>query len=498
MLAAAVVRPCLLVLVVVVLALQLTGWCIPVVSLSSVPGVAWHDACCLPSLHAIRDPGWCTTCMCPSIVAWPMIGLLNNALIFKAASSCRGRSGTIRVPFPDARHSLALLLHCLVVSNDARHLPIMEVFLHTVQPLWLRFSGSIHNMRTWYVHALAGRLPALVAPCTAAQACSLRCTRCTGTVPCAPAPLLGSPRPLPRAMWPDCISPLADWNLAQCCSNPLFLCWPHGRPDQAPAFGHVCTPCHGLVPWCAIVAPAPSRYCPSDGQKLQYSAWMPAPQPKRPTTSRPRGRVSLVADAVNATAPAPSAVSGSPISGASAMVTSSASDAATPLAADVSPTAPVTSSAPSGRPSPMAPASSAPAVADPEHGPYDPMINPATSDMLEDALAIPADCALLVDIDRIVQANGEDLVHGAIDEAADSLIREVAASVLGCTPLSVGTDATVAPVTLAATPTAPGLSRSAPAYARRLPMPALPEHQEFDACANNSSAETARQSRREK
>ncbi|KAK8584093.1 hypothetical protein V6N13_109469 [Hibiscus sabdariffa] len=219
MLAAAVVRPCLVVLVVVVLAQQPTGWCILVVSLCSVPGVAWHDACCLPSLRAIRGRGWCTACMCPSIFAWPMISPLNNALVFMAASSCRGRSGTIRVPFPDARHALALSLHCLVVGDGARHLPIMEVFLHTVQPLWLRFSGSIHNMRTWYVQSLAGRLPALVAPCTAAQACSLRCARCIGTVPCAPAPLLGSPRPLPRATWPDCISRLAYWNLAQYCSR---------------------------------------------------------------------------------------------------------------------------------------------------------------------------------------------------------------------------------------------------------------------------------------
>ncbi|KAK8680521.1 hypothetical protein V6N13_109464 [Hibiscus sabdariffa] len=132
MLAAAVVRPCLVVLVVVVLAQQPTGWCIPVVSLCSVPSVASLDACCLPSLRTIRDPGWCTACMCPSIFAWPMIGPLNNALVFQAASSCRGRSSTIRVPFPDTRHVLALSLHCLVVGNSARHRPIMEVFLHTV------------------------------------------------------------------------------------------------------------------------------------------------------------------------------------------------------------------------------------------------------------------------------------------------------------------------------------------------------------------------------
>ncbi|KAK8985834.1 hypothetical protein V6N11_047327 [Hibiscus sabdariffa] len=135
--------------------------------------------------------------------------------------------------------------------------------------------------------------------------------------------------------------------------------------------------------------------------------------------------------------------------------------------------------------SPPAPTSSASASTDHEHDPYDPMVHTATSDMLEDALTIPADCALLVDIDGIIQANGEDLVHGAIDETTDSLIREVAESVLGCTPLSVGTDATVASVTSApmstTSPTAPRLSPSAPTCACCLPMSALPEHQEFDA-----------------
>ncbi|KAK8636805.1 hypothetical protein V6N13_064242 [Hibiscus sabdariffa] len=117
----------------------------------------------------------------------------------------------------------------------------------------------------------------------------------------------------------------------------------------------------------------------------------------------------------------------SPIEGASAPVTSPASDAAPPHAADVNLTAPVTSSAPPGRPSTLAPTSPAPASEDHEHDSYDPMIHSATSNMLEDALAIPIDCALLVNIDGIIQSNGEDLVHGAIDEAADTLIREVAA-----------------------------------------------------------------------
>ncbi|KAK8600743.1 hypothetical protein V6N13_059524 [Hibiscus sabdariffa] len=148
---------------------------------------------------------------------------------------------------------------------------------------------------------------------------------------------------------------------------------------------------------------------------------------------------------------------------------------APPHAAGVNPTAPVTSSAPPGRPSTLASTFPAPPSEDHEHDSYNPMIHSATSDMLEDALAIPTDCALLVDIDGIIQSNGEDLVHGAIDEATDTLIREVAASVLGCTPLSVSTDATVASVTSAAmsttSPTAPWLSRSASACARRLPMP---------------------------
>ncbi|KAK8670721.1 hypothetical protein V6N13_037339 [Hibiscus sabdariffa] len=105
---------------------------------------------------------------------------------------------------------------------------------------------------------------------------------------------------------------------------------------------------------------------------------------------------------MDATAPAPSAASGSPIAGASAPVTSLASDAVTSHAAGVHPTAPVTSSTPLARPSPLAPTSPTPASKDHAHDPYDPMVHSATSDMLEDALAIPADCALLVDIDGII------------------------------------------------------------------------------------------------
>ncbi|KAK8670744.1 hypothetical protein V6N13_037362 [Hibiscus sabdariffa] len=118
------------------------------------------------------------------------------------------------------------------------------------------------SLRTRYAQDLTGRLTTLVAPRTAtigiasacpgmvptSQACSLHYERSIATVSCAswpsaPALLLGSSRPLSRATGPDCIYPLVDWNLAQCCSNPPFLCWPHGRPAQASAYGHVCTPC---------------------------------------------------------------------------------------------------------------------------------------------------------------------------------------------------------------------------------------------------------------
>ncbi|KAK8985778.1 hypothetical protein V6N11_021631 [Hibiscus sabdariffa] len=229
-----------------------------------------------------------------------------------------------------------------------------------------------------------------------------------------------------------------------------------------------------------------------DDKKLQYGAWLRAPQPKRPVAVRPRGHISVVDDAAAIPAPAPSAASGSPIAGDSVPAQSPASDAATRHAAGGTPPALVTSDAHATGGTPPAPATSdalpacTPAAVGQEQDMYDPMVHSATSDMLEDALSMPTDCALLVDIDGVVQSHGEDLVHDTIDAAADTLLREVAAFVLGCAPISVDTDAAVVSATSAAmtsaSPTAPVLSRSAPACARRLPMPALPEHQEFDAC----------------
>ncbi|KAK8684227.1 hypothetical protein V6N13_040257 [Hibiscus sabdariffa] len=117
-----------------------------------------------------------------------------------------------------------------------------------------------------------------------------------------------------------------------------------------------------------------------------------------------------------------------------------------------------------------------------EDVPYDPMIHTDTSDMMEEVLEILSDCVLLADLAGVIQANGDDLVHDAISEAVDSIIRDVATSVLG---VSVATDATVTstrPTSMpSASPPNPGLSRSTPACPRHAPMPAVPEHQEFDA-----------------
>ncbi|KAK8518013.1 hypothetical protein V6N12_033005 [Hibiscus sabdariffa] len=117
-----------------------------------------------------------------------------------------------------------------------------------------------------------------------------------------------------------------------------------------------------------------------------------------------------------------------------------------------------------------------------EDVPYDPMIHTDTSDMMEEALEILSDCVLLADLTGVIQAYGDDLVHDAITEAVDSIIRDVAASVLG---VSVATNATVTstrPTSMtSASPPSPGLSRSSPTCPRRAPMPAMPEHQEFDA-----------------
>ncbi|KAK8562315.1 hypothetical protein V6N12_010399 [Hibiscus sabdariffa] len=127
----------------------------------------------------------------------------------------------------------------------------------------------------------------------------------------------------------------------------------------------------------------------------------------------------------------------------------------------------------------------------PDDAPYDPLVHAETSAMLEEALEISRDCVLLADMDGVLQADGEDLVNEAIPEAADSIIREVAAKILGADAPSDGSDPPIALAKMGPSPSASppksGLSKSAPAGLRRAAMPVVPEHQEFDEwCAARS------------
>ncbi|KAK9031901.1 hypothetical protein V6N11_056187 [Hibiscus sabdariffa] len=104
----------------------------------------------------------------------------------------------------------------------------------------------------------------------------------------------------------------------------------------------------------------------------------------------------------------------------------------------------------------------------PDDAPYDPLVHAETSAMLEEALEIPRDCVLLADMDGVLQADGEDLVNEAIPEAADSIIREVAAKILGADAPSDGSDPPIALAKMGPSPSASppksGLSKSAPGW----------------------------------
>ncbi|KAK8656992.1 hypothetical protein V6N13_098926 [Hibiscus sabdariffa] len=115
----------------------------------------------------------------------------------------------------------------------------------------------------------------------------------------------------------------------------------------------------------------------------------------------------------------------SPMSVSSAMNNSAVDTGPITLRAgtESAPKAPV-STDPSSSPVPVSRAPPVPASDAHDPDPYDPMVHTDTSDMLEDSLDVPSDSALLVDIDGIIQATGDDLVHGALDEVTDSLIRE--------------------------------------------------------------------------
>ncbi|KAL4282238.1 hypothetical protein GQ457_03G016760 [Hibiscus cannabinus] len=277
-------------------------------------------------------------------------------------------------------------------------------------------------------------------------------------------------------------------------SKPLRRCVVLSRPDtkasmcplqyeRLPLFCHEC----GLIGHSVLACPTTPKV---EGQKFQYGAWLHAPLPKRSTT-HPRGRLSVVDDDLDAPVLVDSAAEGPSVRPGSNGTTASISApepvvpivaapaVRTPPPVAVSPADnPPDLSAPSGKADLMeealdetSPEQDASELAIdrsiPDDAPYDPMVHTEAFDMLEEALEISWDCVLLADLTVVIQADGEDLVNEAISEAADSIIRE-------------------APF-LSASPSKPGLSKSAPAGLRRATMPVVPEHHEFDEwCAARS------------
>ncbi|KAL4340942.1 hypothetical protein GQ457_08G031580 [Hibiscus cannabinus] len=287
-------------------------------------------------------------------------------------------------------------------------------------------------------------------------------------------------------------------------SKPLRRCVVLSRPDakasmcplqyeRLPLFCHGC----GLIGHSVLACPATPKV---EGQKFQYGAWLHAPLPKR-SASRPCGRLYVIDDDTDAPEMVDSASEGPSVPPDSTRTAAPALAPEVPVVA-----APVTQTPPAPVATPDAnlrgpsassetadlvgeavddasPDQDASEAADgrstPDDAPYDPM----------------RDCVLLADLTGVIQANGEDLVNEAIPKATDSIIREVAASILG---VSASPDAVVVssrpppmPVTSLAKP---GLSKSAPAGSRRAAMPMVPEHHEFDEwCAAQSRTPAAQE-----
>ncbi|KAK8482078.1 hypothetical protein V6N11_080211 [Hibiscus sabdariffa] len=197
----------------------------------------------------------------------------------------------------------------------------------------------------------------------------------------------------------------------------------------------------------------------------------------------PRGRLALVADDHEATEVADPA---DPVLDPPGLAseTSAQSDPAGPeVRADpnaevrVNPSVAPTATAPAAPEGPAVPATAAPAVRKGQAVPA------TAAPMVRKGQAVPATAAPMAD--------GEDLVNEAIPEAADSIIREVAAKILGADAPSDGSDPPIALAKMGPSPSASppksGLSKSAPAGLRRAAMPVVPEHQEFDEwCAARS------------
>ncbi|KAL4325504.1 hypothetical protein GQ457_11G026770 [Hibiscus cannabinus] len=261
-------------------------------------------------------------------------------------------------------------------------------------------------------------------------------------------------------------------------SKPLRRCVVLSRPDakasmcplqyeRLPLFCHGC----GLIGHSVLTCPTTPKV---EGQKFQYGAWLHAPLPKR-SAIRPRGRLSVVDDDLDAPVAVDSAAEGP-----SVWPASNGTDASVLAPEPVVPTmaTPVeaideTSSDPNA--SEMAADRS-----NPDDTPYDPMVHIETSNMLEEALEISRDCVLLADLTGVIQANGEDLVNEAIPLRIPSSGRLQPQFWVSPAPSDSPAIPSRQSPSLSASPSKPGLSKSAPAGLCRATMPVVPEHQEFD------------------
>ncbi|KAL4323273.1 hypothetical protein GQ457_11G026760 [Hibiscus cannabinus] len=340
-------------------------------------------------------------------------------------------------------------------------------------------------------------------------------------------------------------------------SKPLRRCVVLSRPDakasmcplqyeRLPLFCHGC----GLIGHSVLTCPTTPKV---EGQKFQYGAWLHAPLPKR-SAIRPRGRLSVVDDDLDAPVAVDSAAEGPSVwpasNGTDASVLAPEPVVPTMATPVVRSSPPVEASLENNPPDLSAPSGNANLVeeaidetssdpnasemaadrSNPDDTPYDPMVHIETSNMLEEAFEISRDCVLLADLTGVIQANGEDLVNEAIPLRIPSSgrlqpqfwvsppLRILPLSLLGshllCLPLP---RSRTPPVAAQAQPTGSRASsippmrphkrqasssdpsrakRSRPSTSSTTKIPSVPKV--GMSSVNNSPAETARQSRREK
>ncbi|KAK8518011.1 hypothetical protein V6N12_033003 [Hibiscus sabdariffa] len=402
---------------------------------------------------------WSTTYVMWAAHAWPPDSPWSSYRFIDASCSVAARHGgfltsvstagplvvfltrIFRQGFP-ARSLDSLLFWALVRALDELLIrPFGEAFLCIVLPLWLQFCGLIHLFSAY---------------------CGMRAHACHGV--------------LHRPLWPP----------------PCVVCKASAsHRDLIPTRACIARPwlCGAWLCVASLICSMPfggsrtkcSTTPQVDGQKLQYGAWLCAPQPNRPIVARPRGRVTIVNDAdLPPHSPAPSVASSPP---------ASTSAAAASVPAPTASVGPVVSVAPStsgcdatvSAPLPAHTAHDSEHAARDNEAPYDPMLHPDVSDAMEDSLEVPNDCTLFADLDGMVQSAGLGPVTDVVDEAADALIRDVASSILGCVSASPAISATVVTTVVACSSPLPSASRPAPTCARRLSMPHVPEQDDFEA-----------------